>query len=71
MHTVETETLLLRLVLGLLGGKAGGGDGLRLSVDKNRFLGGKAGGLAVVELEDAVLVSSEPSSIERRLSVDL
>ena len=68
MHTVETETLLLRFVLGLLGGKAGGGDGLRLSVDKNRFFGGKAGGLAVEEVD---VVSSEPSSIERRLSVDL
>ena len=63
---------MLRLVLGLFGGKAGGGDGLRLSVDKNRFLGGKAGGLAKAEFaKHALLVSSEPSSIERRLSVDL
>ena len=67
IQTVEMLRRLLRFVLGLLGGKAGGGDGLRLSVDKNRFLGGKAGGLE----ELLVLVLSEPSSIDKRLSVDL
>lgn len=65
IQTVEMLRRLLRFVLGLLGGKAGGGDGLRLSVDKNRFLGGKAGGL------EELLVLSEPSSIDKRLSVDL
>ena len=66
MQTVEILRRLLRFELGFLGGRAGGGDGLRLSVDKNRFLGGKAGGLEVL-----LLVLSEPSSIDKRLSVDL
>ena len=49
-------------LLFFLGGKAGG-DGLKLSEDTKRPLGGKAGG-GRFELE------SEPSSIDKRLSVE-
>ena len=45
-----------------LGGKAGGGEGLKLSEETKRPLGGKAGG-GGFEL-------SEPSSMDKRLSVE-
>ena len=44
------------------GGKAGGGEGLKLSDETKRPLGGKAGG-GGFEL-------SEPSSMDKRLSVE-
>mgnify|MGYP001417553435 FL=1 len=50
------------LLLLFLGGKAGGGEGLKLSEETKRPLGGKAGG-GGFEL-------SEPSSMDKRLSVE-
>ena len=59
MQTVEIETLLFKFEIGFcLGGKAGG---LKLSVEINLPFGGKIG---------AELELSEPSSMDRRLSLE-